>query len=223
MSDELEQAYDLFRRDPKKGRNAFLRAAKPFIQARAGIYREAPVPQPAVIGNGQILALRALDVYKPHKSGVRTHLENHLRGMSRFVNQHKNVARIPEHRTLKIGAFKAAHQRMLIELGRHPSPQELADELSWPLKDIRQMEAALHASVAESESYGGESNRAHNDRFYENLSFARFKLSPADQQVVDFLYGINGQPQLSVNATAARTGISASKVYQIRQQMARNV
>jgi len=214
----LDMAYETFKKDPVKGRNQFLSAAKPFIESRAAIYKEAPVPQPAVVGFGQTLALQALDSYKPQKAGLRTHLENNLRGMSRFVNQNKNVARIPEHRALKVSAYKNAVQRLGVELGYKPSQMEIADELSWPLRDVQQMEISLRGAVAESESFES-SQKVFHDRFNERLEFARFVMSPQDQKIVDYLYGLHGKPQLSVAATANKVGVSPSKVYAIRQKM----
>ena len=178
----------------------------------------APVPQPAVVGFGQTLALQALDSYKPQKAGLRTHLENNLRGMSRFVNQNKNVARIPEHRALKVSAYKNAVQRLGVELGHKPSQMEIADELSWPLRDVQQMEISLRGAVAESEAFES-SQKVFHDRFNERLEFARFVMSPKDKQIVDHLYGLHGKPQLSVAATAAQVGVSPSKVYAVRQKM----
>lgn len=214
----LEEAHSLYAIDPIAGRNAFLRAANPFIESRAAIYKAAPVPQPAVIGHGQMLALQALDSYKPTRAGLRTHLENNLKGLSRYVNQHKNVARIPEHRSLKVSAYKNAVQRLSVELGHKPSPMEIADELRWPHKDVVTMERSLRGALAESEAFES-SMKVYNDRYQERLEFARFALAPKDKRIVDYLYGLHGKPQLSVAATAAKTHVSTSKVYAIRQRM----
>ena len=110
---------------------ALLRSVMPYVQKRVSRYRDVPIPYPALYGEATKMALSSFQSWDPSRGArLGTHVVTQLQRMNRFVQQNKNIARIPEHRIVKIGGFLHVKDALAAELGRAPSPEELADELA---------------------------------------------------------------------------------------------
>lgn len=199
--------------------NKLLRRMDPYIQKRVSLYRDVPIPRPAIEGHAKSLALHAFDTYDPKKkTELSTHVVNHLQRVSRFVNQGKNIARIPEHRVLRVGTFNSVHDSLKAQLGRPPSTEELSDELGWSHREVQTMAQSLkRRALSESAMPEGAEGRFKN-RNEETLSFVRFGLTPKERSAFDNLFGYKGAPQLPVDRIAKKTGMSTDAVYRLRRR-----
>lgn len=205
--------------------NTLLRKLDPHVQQRVSLYKgRVAIPHQAIEGHARYLALHALESFDP-KAGaqVATHVVNHLQRVSRFVNQNKNIARIPEHRLLKIGTFEAVKSQLETALGRPPSMEELADELGWSHREVQVLARSLSArslsASAMPESLEGE----FGDRRQETMSFVRFGLTPLERDAFDHLYGFNGKTKLSVAETAKKTEFSPDYLYRMLRRTALDI
>jgi len=208
----------------KKATNTLLRSMEPHIQQRVSLYRDVPVPAPAILGHAKQLAIHAFDTFDP-KAGTQlsTHVVNHLQRVSRFVNQGKNIARIPEHRFLRVGTFNSAHDSLNAGLGRAPSTEELADDLGWSHREVQTMAQSLkYRDLSESATPDGAEGKF-RDRQTETMAFVRYGLTPVERKAFDHLFGYDGAPQLHVGEIAKKTNMSVDAVYRLRRRTAQDV
>ena len=99
------------------------------IDKKAQGYASAPVPQSVIKAQAIKIAKEVIDRYDPSSAAnFRTFLESNLR-LSRFVNQTKNVARIPEHRSLILSRYAFTKEVLRVDKDREPTTTEMADAL----------------------------------------------------------------------------------------------
>ena len=207
----------------REATNTLLGRLHPHIAQRVSLYQDVPIPAPAIYGHAMRLALHSLDSFDPNAgAALSTHVVNGLQRVSRFVNQNKNVARIPEHRLLRIGTFQSVHSSMEAQLGRRPAVEELADELGWTHKEVGTMARSLRSDMSASSMPEAAEGRL-KDRSHETMHFVRGGLTPPEKQAFDHLWGFSGNKQLSVNDIARRTGLSTDRVYRLRRETATDI
>lgn len=194
------------------------------ISKKVGAFRMAPVPSSAIYAHAIKLMRNAVEKYNPASdANFRTFFEANLR-LTRFVNDHKTVARIPEHRSLMIGRYIAAKNILLADKGREPTPEEIAHELRISISDAVKLEKIVNtkelaASSMSFDQVGGVANR-----FTNAGEFMYFGLTPQEQLVYDYSLGAHGKPALkSVADIAKRAGISADMVYRIKRELGEKI
>lgn len=222
-TDQLE-LWHKHRAGDKGATNRLLRTMDSHIQQRVALYRDVPIPKPAILGHAKSLALHAFDTYNP-KAGTQlsTHVVNHLQRVSRFVNQGKNIARIPEHRFLRIGTFNAAHDSLAAVLGRPPSTEELADDIGWSHREVQTMAQSLkQRALSESAMPEGAEGRF-VDRRTETMAFVRYGLTPVERKAFDHLFGYDKKPKLPVEEVSRMTGMSTDSLYRLRRRSADDI
>lgn len=217
-----EQELDYWKRHKSgdtSATNALLRHVMPHVKSRVSYYRDVPIPNPALHGEAMKMAIHSFDTWDP-KRGARlaTNTVTSLQRMSRFVTQNKNIARIPEHRAAKIGTFLHVRKALESELGRPPSPEELADELSWSVKEVRDTNSAMRKDLSES-GMPEAALGAVRDRQKETMQFVRYGLTPQERKVFDHHFGFGGVRQLSVNDIAKKVNKSPDWVYRVRRKV----
>jgi len=197
-----------------QAKNELVRRFAPTVTTRSNMYRGVAVPQPAIYGEGLRLVQYAAETFKPTKGAkFSTHLENHLRRMSRYVNTHKNIARIPPSKQMRMGLFRSRAAVLRLRLSREPAPEELSEDLGWSVKDVVDLMNLERRELASSDLVG-EMDTAHFDRMRETAAFVRFELRPEEKVVFDYLYGWHGRMQTdNVQQIAMHSGVSTDKVY----------
>lgn len=214
--DPLLPLWHKHRRGDRVAMNELLRQLDPHIKQRVSFYRDVPIPSTAIEAHAKRRALQALDSFDP-KVGAQlaTHVVNALQGVSRFVNQHKNIARIPEHRALKIGLYESAHGQLEALHGRPPSIEELADHLGWSQQETQLVRRSMRSKALSASMTPDDVDVTHYDRMRETMMFVRAGLLVEEREAFDYLYGLNGKPQLSVAETAKKLKLSADKLYRL--------
>lgn len=199
--------------------NSLLRSVMPLINTRVNYYRDVPIPHPALYGEAIKMALGSFDSWDPSRGArLGTHVVSSLQRMNRFVSQNKNVARIPEHRIQKVGTYLHVKSALEAELGRPPSAEELADELSWSVKEVRDVSASLRKDLSES-GMPEAALGAVQDRNKETMHFLRYGLTPEERTVFDHSFGYQGAKSLSVPEVAKKVGKSEDWVYRVRRRI----
>jgi len=211
------------RKGDREATNQLLGRLAPHITSRADLYQNVPIPAPAIRGYATRVALHALDTFDP-KAGTQlsTHVVNRLQRVSRFVNQNKNVARIPEHRFLRVGTYQSVHSSLSAQLGRHPSMEELADDLGWTHREVQAMGASLRSDLAASSMPETMEGRI-RDRGHETMHFVRGGLTPPEKDAFDHLWQFSGKPNLSVVDIAKKTGLSTDRIYRLKRESAQEI
>lgn len=207
-------------------RNELLRKYKEDLDRAVRKWSRAPVPSAAIEGEAMKLLLLAADRFDP-KAGVKfkTFLDAQMRGLYRYVNTNKNVARVPEHRVLQIQRYQNAKSLLEAKKDREPTHEEMADHLSWSLQQVQMMDTALSRgslSLATSEEKGFSDPITFYDRMGETFEFIYFKMEPEEKLIYDYSLGAHGRKKLgSVEDISRVTGIPTHKVYAIKKKLAK--
>lgn len=206
--------------------NELIRINKDLIDAKVGNYRKAPVPAAAVEGEALNLFLIALDKYTPASgANFRTYYEHMLRGLNRYVNTNKNIARIPENKFLRMRHYMNIRSLLVAQLNRQPTLDELSDETGWNKTDVQAMEQALQQKDLAAMDFEEQGKAKQlESRMYETSEFLYAALTPQEKQIYDYSLGAHGKPTItSVEALAKKTGLSSDQVYKIRRQISQRI
>ena len=197
-----------------KAHNELLRRYAPIVQNRSKMYQGVAVPQQAIYGEGLRLVQYAASTFKPTRgTKFSTHVENHLRRMSRYVNSNKNIARIPPSKQMRLGLFRSRQTALRLRYGYDPSPEQLSEDLGWSVKDVVDTMGLERREFSSSELHG-QMESSFGDRMRETATFVRFELRPDEQVIFDYLYGWNGRVQMdNVQRISAQSGLSTDKIY----------
>jgi len=121
----------------------FKKTYAPSLNAILSKYTGSTLPRRLIEDKLDNLLVKALDTWEPKKAGFNTHLWNTSQKLYRYVNKHQNLAYIPEHKTLQLGAFINTKSHLADKLGRTPNLREIADDLNMSAADVSKLEAAL--------------------------------------------------------------------------------
>jgi len=202
--------------------NDLIRMNKDLIDVKVYNYRKAPVPGAAVEGEAFNLFLLALEKYSPASgASFRTYLEHTLRGLNRYVNSNKNIARVPENKFLRMRHFMSVRSLLQAQYGRAPTVSEISDELGWSRNDVFSMEQALKQRDLSSMDYEDQGKATQlTSRMHETAELLYSSLSPTERQIYDYSLGAHGKPIIhSVVDLSKKTGLSTDQVYKIRRSL----
>ncbi len=164
------------------------------------IYKEVnkwgnTVPRVALESKARMLVADALQSYNPTKgAAVGTHVASRLRKVSRFVYPYQNVARLPENKQLLYNTFNVATNKLYDDLGRDPTIEELADDLSWTPKKVGEFQQSFgRKELVESEGVFGDEDS--DDAGL--VDFYYHGLNPSDKMLFEDITGYQMKPTLN--------------------------
>jgi DNA-directed RNA polymerase specialized sigma subunit len=198
---------------------------RPFMYSMGKRYLQtAQVPRTAVEADMIQHFHRAMETYDPNKGAqLHTHVWNHLQHTGRFLRTYTNIGKIPEPRARQIGMYQAREEQLMESLGRLPSTQELADDLSISQKDVELLRKELRRDILVEEKTKGVAEFAEETpKALERMQFLHMELNPEQQNVLEHTYGMYGRQSLDSNDDLARVlGMTPQKVRAIKRQIAK--
>ena len=159
---------------------------------------QGTVPGAALESKGRMLTVEALKNYNPNMgAAIGTHVTSRLRKLSRHVYPYQNVARLPENKQLMYNSFSVAQNQLYDALGRDPNVEEMADELGWTPKKVKDFSRTFERrELVESEgAYMGQ-----DDTDSPLTDFYYHGLSPDDKRLFEDITGYGGKRPLSNSA-----------------------
>lgn len=208
--------------------NPLFKSFSGLIKQRVNKYRGAEVPTAAVEMNVKKEFVNGLKSYDPSKgTTLATHVNNTMMKATRFVDNNKNAARVSSHIGEKIGYFNSVKSSLADKLGHEPDAQAIHDHLllephehlgSPSLKQIirfnkDQRKALFESSGNPLDLMGKRTTLSGIDpREEEVIRLIVPMLTPEERSVHEYLYGLNGKPELKKGEIAKRMGWDAPKV-----------
>lgn len=223
-ADEELAMWKKFKAGDNEAKHSLLQTLMPSVKTRLSFFSNVPLPQPHLYGEALSLAEDSLHTWDP-KQGARlsTHTVGTLQRMNRIVSQNKNVARIPEHKEKKVQNFLHERATFIAENNRIPSPEEMADHLSWNIKEVKEVSMAIRKTLSES-SMPEAALGVQRDNLKSTMFFVRQSVATPDERAVfDARFGFEGKPILSVEKVSKMTGLSEGAVRRTENKLKEDI
>jgi len=193
-------------------------AFEPDVNFVVSKFRDADVPDFAIEAEAKKNLVKSFHTFDPSKNvKLRTHAINSMQKTNRFVYDHQNVGKIPEHRVLGIAKFKNAGMDFKINNGRAPSSQELADHLKWDIAEVYRMNKELNKGVIGERADISKSSY----NFVDDAMTAYIYNSISSNLKLFFEYtvGYNGQPELDAAGIKKKMKLSDGEYRKLRDDL----
>jgi RNA polymerase primary sigma factor len=152
--------------------------------------------------------------------------------VTRAIADKARTIRIPVHMVEKLNRVAHVERQLVQKLGREPEPAEIAEELRWPLDEVRdilrvaQLPISLEKPIGdEDESQLGdfvaddevaepfEEASEHLQR--EGVRRALDALPERERQVIELRYGLSGLEPLTLEEVGRTFGVTRERIRQI--------
>lgn len=194
-----------------------LDAYRPLIQRKAVEYGGGlpMVPKTALEAEITKQVIGAFQSYNPDRgASLLTHVYNRIPKAKRFVVQHQNLAYIPEGKAYEIGRIQRGSANLQEDLGREPTPEELAGHLGMPVKRLTSIQTAMVKDIPSSALESDPFPKL-GPRHDEVLSLLPSVLTEREKGVFDLVYHPTN-PVRSTTELAKQLNLNPSKVSRLK-------
>jgi RNA polymerase sigma-B factor len=200
----------------------------PMARRVAGRYRNSPQPQEDLHQVAYLALLKAIDRFEPNAGTFAGFAYVCIRGeLKRYFRDHATGIRVSRDLQERWMLVSKAQEKLTNDLGRTPTPKEIAARLDLELDDVLEaldagsaysvstLDAPLHGSGDEgvplSDVVGKEDGGYTTVEFASAVEPAFKALSPRDQEIVRLRF----QEDLTQKEIAKAVGISQMQVSRI--------
>jgi DNA-directed RNA polymerase specialized sigma subunit len=211
-----------------------LKLYDPIIGQKVRAWKPPNVPENAFKGELQKHIIKAFETYDPSRgAALNTHVEARLPKARRYANRYANLMYIPEEQSNKIGKINKAKEKLMEELGRAPTVDEIADHMGLSPKRVKViLDAQKHVvpmgMSAGEENYdyaSGAEPTAHEFQdqqiaIAQNILPELFPDKPEMHTLFHYTFGTNDHPTiLSTSVLAKKMGKSQSQISRMKTHM----
>ena len=154
------------------------------------------------------------------------------RAVGTAVSDRSRVLRLPMHMVESIYRVRKSSDRLLVQLGREPSVDEIAADVGMTADLVEEvLRIAADPSVLEAQDSPSEGGSADEDAETVEKEPARSaldgladlirysRLSPREEKVMRFRFGMDGERARTLDETAEEFGITRDRVRQIESRL----
>jgi RNA polymerase primary sigma factor len=152
--------------------------------------------------------------------------------VTRALADKSRTIRIPVHMVEKLNRVVHVERALVQKLGREPEPHEIAAELGWTARDVRevlrvsQMPVSLEKPVGDEddselgdfvadESTESPFEMASDNLQREDVRRALAALPRRDREVLELRYGLNGRQPMTLEEVGDAFGVTRERIRQI--------
>jgi len=152
--------------------------------------------------------------------------------VTRAIADKARTIRIPVHMVEKLNKVVHVERQLVQEFGREPTPEEIAGELQWTAREVKdilriaQLPVSLEKPIGEEEDSelgdfvedeGAESpfERASENLRRENVQRALDALPPREREVIEMRYGLRGHKARTLEEVGRAFGVTRERIRQI--------
>ncbi len=230
----MEQAQD--------AREHLGRANTRLVVSIAKRYMGQGLPFPDLIQEGNVGLMRAVDKYD-YMRGNRfsTYATWWIRqAITRALAQKTRTIRIPLHMTERIRQMYRTAQILEQELGRRPTPEEIAEEMNLPAESVRGMMDASQHAIALERPVGDDGDSEFGDfiedqdtpepaeaaahhLLQETIEEVLSELTPRQAHILRLRFGLGGGEQHTLEEIANKFGLSRERIRQLEKEALRRL
>jgi len=152
--------------------------------------------------------------------------------VTRAIADKARTIRIPVHMVEKLNKVVHVERQLVQEFGREPTPEEIAGELQWTAREVKdilriaQLPVSLEKPIGEEEDSelgdfvedeAAESpfERASENLRRENVQRALDTLPPREREVIEMRYGLRGHKARTLEEVGRAFGVTRERIRQI--------
>jgi len=238
MRQELQKLID----DGQAAREHLGRANTRLVVSIAKRYMGQGLPFPDLIQEGNVGLMRAVDKYD-YKRGNRfsTYATWWIRqAITRALAQKTRTIRIPLHMTERIRQMYRTAQVLEQNLGRRPTPEEIAVEMELPAESIRGMMDASQHAIALERPVGDDGDSEFGDfiedqdspspvesatqhLLQETIEEVLSELTPRQSHILRLRFGLGGGDPHTLEEIANKFGLSRERIRQLEKEALRRL
>ncbi|MEA2406100.1 MAG: polymerase primary sigma factor [Thermoleophilaceae bacterium] len=152
--------------------------------------------------------------------------------VTRAIADKARTIRIPVHMVEKLNKVVHVERQLVQEFGREPTPEEIAIELQWTAREVKdilriaQLPVSLEKPIGEEEdselgdfveddSAESPFEQASENLRRENVKRALDALPPREREVIEMRYGLRGQKARTLEEVGRAFGVTRERIRQI--------
>jgi len=152
--------------------------------------------------------------------------------VTRAIADKARTIRIPVHMVEKLNRVAHVERQLVQKLGREPEPAEIAEELRWPVSDVRDILRVAQLPVSLEKPVGDEDESELGDFVADDAVLEPFEeasehlqkegvrraleaLPERERQVIELRYGLSGAEPLTLEEVGKTFGVTRERIRQI--------
>lgn len=229
-----------FEKIKKEGREAaehMIKANLRLVLSMAKKYRAKGMPLSDLIQEGNIGLMRAVEKFD-YRRGFKfsTYATWWIRqAINRVISDQSRTIRLPVHTVETITKMNSARQKLLQQLGRKPTSDELATEMGVDAEKIDWLVSVLYAEpvsldipIGDDESQLSDfiedevdpapEEQAANSMLRQQFRDLLASLSERERKIIEMRYGLDNEQGLTLKEVGHEFGLTRERIRQIEKE-----